>query len=197
MVAVNTKKNIFLERNHLIKSKIENKHDNDIYCKLEMSTQSQFYGVDVDPSQKFSALKFDFYNYESQKYLYTIDFQTNWIGELKLIGPVNEHAFNIFYDYNIFVDNLNFSEDGSPNSHFYLKGDDPNINDFLEDFFTKSELEIYNDAGAVTLRENRFFYFICSDVYDQFVYWYIVYSPNLPLIYDKNEAVDSIRNEDS
>lgn len=179
---------IHLVQNDFMIDYMKQKNDNYMYVETKMTTKSPPYNIENDPDFRYKPLEFDFYRYKNEEYLYTVGFPVNWVGELRTVGPVNEYDFSILGEYVVFLEKTYEAYEGvyeKLNGHFYIKGDDPNIEEFLSNFLTKDDLKLRLSDNPTEVYKDQYFYFICTDLVDRFEYWYIVMCPSLPNIYMK------------
>lgn len=180
---------MYLVQNEFMIDFMKQKQDINMYVEMKMTTKSPHYNQDGDVESKYYPLHFDFYRYKNDEYLYTVGFPAKWIGEMRIVGPVNDYDFGIFVDYSLYLENTYETYEGvysKLNAHFYLKGDDPNIEAFLDNFLTHDDIRLRNNESYREVYKDMYFYFICTDVFEPFEYWYIVMTPYLPDIQFKN-----------
>lgn len=169
-----------------------------LYLKIRISTKKAYkayHGTDfsrvITNYLNYPIASFDFYFYEKDRYLYSLEFSSNFnTSYFSVSGPISGFTSSIldefdtrygegFYNYeNSELLSINdvFVNSRLP-SHFYVKGNDPFIETHIKDLVDQDDnRSILKGIYAPLNYRNGYFYFICAENPETNGQWYMVFT---------------------
>lgn len=171
---------LHLIQNETMKSVHQDPRDQTIYTNVSFTTRLDF---DISnraewSNQRRKTMDVDFMSYETG-YMYTVSFFSSTTTVPVIWGPMNfvslpyiDKLYDLYFESD--TQRVHQGFDTRKPCHFYIRANDPNINDFYKQMGRDGVVDIHGIFSNGS-REG-YYYFLCLEVYEPVASWLLVYS---------------------